>query len=410
MTNRSDRKVLYAALCVAVSSAFLVGGYEFARNSATTLFMQTLGTENMPYALAVVPVVMFGMIYLFGKVLSRTGPLRAMLLSMAVTAAVMTGAYFGVRNGSPTAAALYYIFAQAYIVVLVEQFWSFINSTLDSTQAKLYNGIVAGIGALGPIAAAYFIHSYVTRIGTEQLLLWSAATLLPSALMIILAYRYAGEPEPTEEESGGKAGTLHLSLILETKPLLILMGIIFLTQVLSTVLELKFNHILEMTIIEKNARSAFLGGFWMKVNMLSFVLQFVATPILLRKLSARAVMVAIPVIHLTLAAGLLVSPTLAVASAAFIVFKGLDYSLFRAGKELFYIPLSFDARYRAKQIVDAFTYRFSKGITATALSIWKTIAGSVPPVAYPVIALAAAGLWIRLAVPLTEKYDGNAKK
>lgn len=400
-----EKNVLQAALCVSISSAFLVGGYEFARNAATTLFMQAYGTDNMPYALAVVPIVMFGLIYVFGKVLTKAGPLRAMLLSMAFTAACMTACYYSIKSGSSIAVAVFYIFAQAYIVVLVEQFWSFINSTLTSTQAKLYNGLIAGVGAVGPILAGYTIHTFVRNIGTEQLMLWSAAVLVPAAVMIVLAYRFAGEPEPAEEEAGGKAGALHLSLILETRPLLILMGIIFLTQVLSTVLELKFNHILEMSIIEKDARSAFLGGFWMKVNILSFVLQFLATPILLRKLSARTVMLSIPLIHFALAGCLLVSPTLGVASLALMAFKGLDYSLFRAGKELFYIPLSFDARYRAKQIVDAFTYRFSKGLTATALSIWRTAAGVVPPVAYPVIALIAAGAWARLALPLTEKSD-----
>lgn len=409
MTTPAARKTITAALCVAVASAFLVGGYEFARNSATTLFMHTLGTENMPYALTVVPFVMFGFIYLFGKILSKTGPLRALLICMALSAAAFVAAYYGVRKGNPMAVAAYYIFAQAYIVVLVEQFWSFINSTLSSAEAKLYNGIVAGVGATGPILAGFYIKNHVHQIGTESLLLLSAAVMLPSAVMVALAYHFAGEPQPSEEEAGGKAGSLHLSLIVKTKPLLTLMGVIFLAQVLATVVELKFNHILESAISAKDARSAFLGGFWMKANGLSFLLQFVATPLILRKLPLRAVMVGIPLIHLLFAACLLLTPTLGVASAAFIIFKGLDYSLFRAGKELFYIPLSFDARYRAKQIVDAFTYRFSKGVTAAALSAWKAAAGAVPPAAYAVVALAAAGIWTALAFPLTATAKENDK-
>ena len=44
-----------------------------------------------------------------------------------------------------------------------------------------------------------------------------------------------------------------------------------------------------------------------------------------------------------------------------VAFKCIDYSLFRAAKELLYIPLSYDAKYRTKGIIDVFAYRFGKG-------------------------------------------------
>ena len=43
------------------------------------------------------------------------------------------------------------------------------------------------------------------------------------------------------------------------------------------------------------------------------------------------------------------------------MFKALDYSVFKAAKEILYIPLPFAARYRAKEVVDVFGYRLSKG-------------------------------------------------
>ena len=49
------------------------------------------------------------------------------------------------------------------------------------------------------------------------------------------------------------------------------------------------------------------------------------------------------------------------AGLAYMAFKVIDYSVFRAAKELLYIPLSFDRRYRAKELIDVFGYRFGKG-------------------------------------------------
>ena len=42
---------------------------------------------------------------------------------------------------------------------------------------------------------------------------------------------------------------------------------------------------------------------------------------------------------------------------AFFLFKAFDYSIFRAAKEVLYVPLSFDERYRAKEIIDVLGYR-----------------------------------------------------
>ena len=106
----------------------------------------------------------------------------------------------------------------------------------------------------------------------------------------------------------------------------------------------------------------------------------------------RAVHMAIPALHLTACAALMARPTLAVGALAFGLFKALDYSLFRAAKEMLYIPLSFDSRYRAKSVIDAFGYRLSKG--------------ALPGGLYAVGALAASVGWILLARGATREIDG----
>ncbi|MDD2773996.1 MAG: Npt1/Npt2 family nucleotide transporter [Elusimicrobiales bacterium] len=221
---------------------------------------------------------------------------------------------------------------------------------------------------------------------------------MPAGLLIWAAYRLAGEPRPAPGEAGGKQGHLHLRLLRENRALLFLLGAIFLSQVVATALNLKLYQLLEATVPGKDARSVYLGGFWMYVNGGVALLQFVLTPALLRFLPFAAVMLLIPALHLANSAFLLATPTLFVSAFALGAFKSMDYSLFRAAKELIYIPLSWDARYRAKQVVDSFTYRFSKGATALSLSAWQSIAQTAPP--YAAIAACAAGAWLALSVPL----------
>jgi AAA family ATP:ADP antiporter len=92
-----------------------------------------------------------------------------------------------------------------------------------------------------------------------------------------------------------------------------------------------------------------------------------------------------------------------------MVFKGLDYSVFRAAKEILYIPLSFDARYRAKEVIDVFGYRFSKGGSALLVVLGQK-AGVVLESGYAVIALAAAAAWLLLAVPLGTFYRRETRE
>jgi ATP/ADP translocase len=86
------------------------------------------------------------------------------------------------------------------------------------------------------------------------------------------------------------------------------------------------------------------------------------------------------------------------------VFKVLDYSVFRAVKELLYVPLSFDARYRAKEIIDAFVYRASKGMTAGALAgVGRFVV--LPMVTFPAVIAGALLGWLGVVTQLARPHQ-----
>lgn len=242
----------------------------------------------------------------------------------------------------------------------------------------------------------------MTVIGTNYFLLYAALSILPALFLILAGYSKSGEPKPTPDEAGGKKGHLHLNILFENKTVLFIALIIFSAQVVSTLLDFRWTQLVQDFITDKDARTGYFGSFWMKVNTFSFAMQFLLTPIILRHISRRIILVAIPAVHVLTCIGVLFCPTLTMASIAFLLFKGLDYSLFRATKETLYIPLSFDTRYRAKQVADAFMYRFAKGATATAVSGLKNLV-TIVPAFYPVVSAIFAGIWLILSFPLTKK-------
>jgi AAA family ATP:ADP antiporter len=406
--DRSAPGLVPAMVCISLSAACLVGGYEFARSTVASLFIEAFGTGPMPYAMTMVPVLMVVLIYSYGRILTRLGSLWTLQVSLGFSAAAFGAAYLALRTGSKPAVAAIYVFTEAYIVILVEQFWSFINSTLDQSRAKAFNGPILGGASVGPVLAGLALNRFAAVLGSEQFVLLAGLALLPAAVLAYAAYRLAGEPQPSAAERGVGPGPLRLRLILDHKVLLFIAGVVALSQFFAAATNLRLYELLEAAMPNKDARSAYLGSFWAMVNGLAFLMQFVATPLVLRRLPLAAILIGIPLVHTCTAGLMLAHPSLTVAAAALLIFKGIDYSVFRASKELLYIPLPFDARYRAKQVVDAFNYRFSKGAAAGGISLAKSLLGTLPGWAYPAISLAAAGAWVAAAVPLARKAQEGA--
>jgi ATP:ADP antiporter, AAA family len=81
------------------------------------------------------------------------------------------------------------------------------------------------------------------------------------------------------------------------------------------------------------------------------------------------------------------------------VSKGVDYSLFKASKEMLYIPLSADERTRGKAIVDIVGYRVAKG----AVSLVLLALGSVAIGAPSSWALGLVVLWMGIALTIARR-------
>lgn len=84
----------------------------------------------------------------------------------------------------------------------------------------------------------------------------------------------------------------------------------------------------------------------------------------------------------------------------------MDYSLFRAGKELLYFPLSYQEKTQGKAWVDIFGYRVAKG----GASLLLLLTAALP--AFGAWSIAAAGtvLWIICGVFIKLRWKRTEQK
>ena len=398
-------RLIFAAVAISGAASFVLFGYEFIRSVSTSLFIDAYGSENLPRGMVAVPPSMIVMLYGYGRLLTWQGATRALAITSLFSGLLILASYVALLRGMHFAAVIIYVFREAYIVIIIEQFWSFVNSVLTTEQAKRINGPFCAVASIGSFVGGMLVSRWAVALGSETLLLFTAGSLVPTALLGVLAYKFGGEPKPSTEEEGGKLGHIGVKTLFRSRYLLFIGVLILSTQLVSTVLDLRFNGLAESDLPDKDMRTAFYGAVYGNLGLVSGILQLLVVPLALRFVALRVIHIGIPLVHLVSGFILTLSPSLRSGTGAYLIFKALDYSLFRAAKELFYMPLSYDSRYRAKQVIDSFGYRFSKGGSAGVIELVRLGVKTIPGIAFSITAMAAAAVWIPVASHLTKSYQ-----
>jgi AAA family ATP:ADP antiporter len=393
------------AAMMATTALFTLAGYEFIRSASTVLFKSAFGAENLPLVMAAMPVVVFCGVALYGWILSQLGPRRTLLVTSLGSAIVILCCYLMLLAGSKAVTPVLFLFKELYIVLLIEQYWSYIDSSISTSTAKKVNGPITGIAGIGGALGGMLVALTAEPLGTELMVLMAAIALLPAALVSNLAYRFFGEPEiPPKAESHGH---LALSLFRKNPVLVSLIAIVLSSQVIAAVLDFKFQSLLSIEFAgNPDKETAFQGWFWGTLNTSVLAFQFLITPLLLSFVALRWVHLILPLIHLIAIGAAIIEPSVFTVGLAFFLFKAFDYSIFRGAKELLYVRLGFDERYRAKEVIDVFGYRSGKGASSVVIVLLQR-AGVLMNNYYLAIGFAMAVLWLALVFPLTQNRDSE---
>ena len=395
-SSDSPSRAILPALLIGLAAAFLLCGYEFIRSSANTLFKQAYGKEGLPYIMALMPIGVLLMLYGYGRSLSRFGPRATLLITTLLSAAAVFACYGLIQAKIKAASGVLYIVREAYVVLIIEQLWSFLNSRLSVQHARVLNGPICGLGSIGAIAGGFAVAAYSKSLGTATMLIFGALAMLPALVCALLAYRYCGEPV-READTATSSDTLGVRLLTRERMLLFLMLIIIATQVISSTTDLAFQGALQDRYPDANEQNAVSGAFYAWLNVFSAVGQFLVAPLLLFLAPLWLVLLILPLLNVAACVYAWSVPSLFAYGLAYQVFKAIDYSVFRAAKEPLYIPLSFDARFRAKELIDVWGYRFSKGATAALIALFAGLGWVVQSASlFSAVAVAAAAVWLAL--------------
>ncbi len=353
-------------LCAMLCSFFISADYSIIRPVSNAVFITAYSSEWFPYAwLAVVPLNL-AVVTLYNNYLPRLGCFKMFLcVGGAISAISLFAACFLKKIGCLP--FFFYIWKEVYIMLCFQLLWSVIHSSNSTGRAKYLYGFLFGIGALGSMTGSMVPSFLAVKVGSENLLFMS----MPIFLLLGISYYFLLKNTTQGihlrvEEKAKPVGTLKhgIQLIAQSKFLIFILLIVIFMQISSTLVDFQFNHFLEKTILDKDLRTQYTGRIFALIHLATLTLQFVGSFLLVHFLGVRRSHFFIPFVLCLNSIGFLMFPVFTMISISLITIKCFDFSLFSVIKEMLYIPLSQDEKFRAKSLIDVFAHRSAKAVAS----------------------------------------------
>jgi len=355
---------------------FLISGeYAITRPTSNALFLSFFSAKGYPWAwLAIVPINLLA-IDLYNRFLPKIGPLRVLLVVASFTICINTFAAL-FSSQAPLLIFFQYSWKEIYILLMFKQLWSMIHSTIPATRAKYLYGCIYGMGTVGAIIGSLVPSIFAVNLGSERILFFT----LPVYFLLILAYSSAFKRSGVEKCFSQLLTTdprprEAYSLIRKSSTLIVALLLVVFMQVVTGLMEYRFNANLELNILDKDLRTAYCGSLGTIIGGASLVLQFLGTFVFIRLLGVKKGHLLIPLLLLFLTLITLIFPTFGILTLSYAFLKAIDFSIFGVIREMLYVPLKLDEKFRAKAVIDVFAYRSSKALVSLALLILPAFAG-----------------------------------
>ena len=287
----------------------------------------------------------------------------------------------------------FFIWLSVFNLFVVSLYWGLMSDVFTEAQGKRLFGVLAIGGTLGALAGAALTGWLVgPRMGVAPgfILLLSALALELGALcMKVLADRFALGSEAGAAREPGPGALEGLKALGRSRYLQAICAYILLYTVTSTLLYLAQGAIVARTFPTTAARAAAFAriDFW--VNALTLAAQLFLTSRLLTRFGVGVILCALPVVTAFGFGALQLWPVFGVLMAFQVARRGLHYGVDRPAREVLYIPLGADERYKAKPFIDTFIYR-----SGDLIGAWLPAALSLAAIPVAVASIGASLGWL----------------
>jgi AAA family ATP:ADP antiporter len=410
LTNirREELKVVF----LMVMYGFLaMTSYYVVKPVRNAVFVERLGAENLPYVYILTAVVVSLVMVVYSRYVHKIGHIALIVGTLLFLASNLFVFRWFLIEETLLASGVFYIWGKLYPLLLVSQFWLVGNLLFTTRQAKRLFGPI-GLGLiLGGIAGSTFAALTVEAVGSENLL-FVAAVIVAACAVLVLALKPHMQDREGRRSSGRLVGKLSgdaVKLLFESPHLRWIAAILFLTILVSTLVDWQLNRAVELFVEGEDAKTQFFGQFFLALNVVSVAIQVLLTSLVLRKFGVGVALLALPAGLLISSVGVLLLPVLLTAALVKGTEQAIRYSLDQSTRELLFLPLPTDVKYKVKPLIDLAVYRGGTGVGGILLLVLTNWIGlELRGVA--VAALALLVLWVAATFRMKVEFKESVKR
>jgi AAA family ATP:ADP antiporter len=343
--------------------------YPFVRASSTTLFVEAFGAKASPQGWLAAVILLIAAVAISNRLQARLGFHKTFAIVSCASIFLFTVSYWAYQQGMSWGAFAAFAWKEVYIVLQVHLILAYANSWLKRQEFLKWVGPLGALGSLGGVAGGLATSWLARTEGTGATLMVGQIFIFLPALIALFLDKIEGT-EATYVDDMSPLKSLSTPEI--KRYVMYVAAIVALSQIVINIADFQFGILFEAAIEETNKRTAYLGEIYTATNALTFVLQIVILPLMLKRLKERTLHLLIPLSYLLCLAFGLNSGALMASAVFYTYLKASDYSFFSAGKELLYHPLTPVQKYGAKYFTDMLVYRASKAAMAGVLIYFQS--------------------------------------
>lgn len=337
--------------------------YPLMRSTTTSILLTSLGAKASPYAWIFSTIGLSIFVSILNKFQKKTRPQTLFTWIAGLTTIFFAVFFFLYQSGLTIWAYPLYVLKEIYIVLMVHSVLAHLNSSITEKVAKVVYGPLGALGSSGGILGGLITTSLVKELG-ESTLFFTGLFIIA---LTIPCFFYTSKGHTHLKESKERSP---LRSIRGIKTFVFLIaGMVLLSQFVINIGNYQFNIFLNETFTDSISKTEYLGKIYAAINSFSLLAQILILPFLLRFVPTSITQLCIPLVYgmTFFFGGFLFGDGMMPMAVTFIIFKGLDYSIFGAAKELLYYALSDIQKYGAKYVADMITYRLAKGVISIIL-------------------------------------------
>lgn len=318
-------------------------------------------------------------------------------------------------------ARIFYVWVSVFNMFIITSAWSLIVDIYDKDRSKRLFGMIAAGASLGSICGALLVGMLAKHVNIKDFILFSllllALCLVIKALLIKESFRLLDSKKKEMLDTrfnspiGTKSPLAGFTIILKSRFLLALCGFILLLTSVTTFLYMQQMHVLGELYPKgvegaREARIAVLAQIDLVVNILSFVVQIFFTAKIAQflglkwLLSLLGLIICFGFIALIICDNVFGVALLPIAIVMSIRRVG-EYALMKPAREMLFVPLDSDCKYKVKNFIDTVIYRGGDSIASQLESAFIKIGLGAAMLfgAFLSFLLSLVGLY------LSKKYD-----